>query len=137
MKTAKIYFKPEIQCTRHELVLGSRFLRHYRIASPFDFGRLAGILPSHISFHTFNGRKLVKRMKSMGISTRRHREILRFVASLDGDIWPILNYLRQDAGMANTRRLLDKHTMNDQALNALRIWAKQWPTAPTRLTAKK
>jgi hypothetical protein len=133
MKTAKIYFKPEIQCTRFEIVAGSRFLRHYRIASPFDFGRLAQILPSHISFHTFNHRKLVKRMKSMGISAGRQREILRFVASMDGDIWPILNYLRQEVGIANTRRLLDQHAMNEQTLNALKVWAAQWPTAPTRL----
>jgi hypothetical protein len=137
MKIAKIYFKPEIQCTRHELVLGSRFLRHYKIESPFDFGRLAEILPSHISFHTFNQQKLVRRMNTMGISAKRQREILRFVASLAGDIWPTLNYLRQEAGMANTRRLLDEHPMNKQALNALKVWAKQWPTASTRLIAKK
>ena len=134
MKKAKFYFKPEISCSRFELVLPSRFLQHYEILSPFDFHKLARILPRHISFQTLNEKKLVRRLDRMGIRGNRKREILRSVAGMDGQLWAILRYLRHEVELSNTRRLLDEHPMNREAVKALKLWAAQWPTRPTRLT---
>jgi hypothetical protein len=122
---------------RVELELQSRFLRHYEIKDPFDFHKLAQILPGrHIEFARFNEKKLVARLRGMGFSPKKVWEIVEDVRLLQGDVWATLNYLRQELRMTNTRRLLDPLDTNDLVLDALREWAAMWPTAPGKLRTK-
>jgi hypothetical protein len=122
---------------RVELELRSRFLRHYEIKDPFDFGKLVGILPErHIDFVRFNERKLAKRLRSMGFSPQKVSEILDDVWLLEGDVWATLNFLRQELGMKNTRRFLEELDTNDAVIDALKQWAAMWPTAPAKLNSK-
>lgn len=122
---------------RVELELRSRFLRHYNISDPYDFGKLVGILPGkHIHFVRFNEKKLVTRLRGMELSAKRVSKILGDVRLLEGDVWATLNYLRQEVGVKNARRLLDPLPANDLVLDALRKWAAQWPTAPKKLRTK-
>jgi hypothetical protein len=122
---------------RVELELRSRFLRHYEIKDPYDFQKLVGILPErHIYFARFNEKKLVARLRVMGLSARRALEILEDVHLLEGDAWSTLNFLRQELQMKNTRRLLDPLDTNDMVLDALRKWAAMWPVAPKKLGVK-
>jgi hypothetical protein len=122
---------------RVELELRSRFLRHYKISDPYDFGKLVGILPKrHVHFVRFNEKKLVARLRGMGSKARPIWEILDDIRLLDGDVWATLNYLRQALAMKNTRRLLDPLDANDLVLDALKKWAGMWPTAPKKLRTK-
>jgi hypothetical protein len=138
MKRVQCYFKKEIQAFRVELEMRPRFLRYYRIKDPFDFHRLVQVLPGHhIYFGRFSEEKLVKRLRHMGFSERRRRNVLRMVAAMKGDLWPILNYLRQEVGLKNTRRLLESVPTNQVVLQALQEWAAKWPTLPRRLGETK
>ena len=122
---------------RVELEMRSRFLRHYKIKDPYDFGKLVQILPKrHIHFARLNEMRLFARLRGMGFSTRRLAEILDDVRLLDGDVWATLNYLRQEVGMKNSRRLLDPLDTNDVVVDALKKWAAMWPVAPTKLQTK-
>jgi hypothetical protein len=133
-KLFRLYDKPEIECVRGEFQLGPRFLRKYEIATPYDFHKLATILPSHLSFHRINEQKLADRLSAMRINPKRREAILRFVAKSNEGLCPILQLLRSEGiGMTNVRRLLDQDSMNDEAMNALKAWAAQWPMQPTRL----
>lgn len=122
---------------RVELEMRSRFLRHYKIKDPYDFGKLVQILPKrHIHFARLNEKRLFARLRGMGFSTRRLAEILDDVRLLEGDVWATLNYLRQELAMKNARRLLDPLDTNDLVLSALREWAAMWPVTPNKLRAK-
>jgi hypothetical protein len=115
----------------------SRFLKHYEIKDPYDFGKLVEILPErHIHFVRFNERKLLKRLRGMGFSPKKVSEILQDVALLEGDVWATLNYLRQELELKNTRRFLDSLDTNDLVLDALKKWAAMWPAAPRKLRTK-
>jgi hypothetical protein len=119
------------------LELRSRFLRLYKIQDPYDFGKLAHILPErHIHFARFNEKKLVARLRRMGFSPKTVRNILDDVQLLEGDVWATLHFLRQEAGVKNARRFLEPLHTNDVVLDALRQWAAMWPPAPNKLRAK-
>ena len=133
-KLAKVYGKPETGGVRAELELGPHFLQKYAIEDVFDFGKLATILPSHISLNALNQQKLAKRLAGMRIGTKRKQAILRLSAKSDGAVWPVLQLLRsKEIGIKNTRRLLDAHPINAEAMKALKDWAAQWPPRKTRL----
>lgn len=122
---------------RVELELRSRFLRHYKIKDPYDFGKLVGILPKrHIHFARFNEKRLVARLRGMRFSARRVAEILDDVRLLEGDAWATLNYLRRELALKNTRRFLDPLVTNDLVLDALKTWAAMWPAVPAKLKRK-
>jgi hypothetical protein len=122
---------------RVELEMRSRFLRHYKINDPYDFGKLVQILPKrHIHFVRFNEKKLLARLRGMRFSPEKVWEILEDVALLEDDVWATLNYLRQELAMKNTRRLLDPLGTNDVVLDALKKWAAMWPVTPNKLRAK-
>jgi hypothetical protein len=122
---------------RVELELRSRFLRHYEIKDPFDFGKLVEILPQrHIDFVRFNERKLVERLRGMGFSPQKVSEILDDVRLLEGDVWATLNFLHQELQMKNARRFLDRLDTNDAVVDALKRWAAMWPAAPNKLVKK-
>ena len=122
---------------RVELELRSRFLKLYGIRDPYDFGKLAQILPErHIYFAEFKEKKLVARLRKMGFSPKKVWEIVQDVRLLKGDVWATLNYLRQELAMKNTRRLLDPLDANDLVLDALQKWAAMWPPAPRKLGRK-
>jgi hypothetical protein len=122
---------------RVELEMRSRFLRQYEIKDPFDFGKLVEILPErHIDFVRINERKLVNRLRGMGLSPRKVWEILEDVRLLDGDVWATLNFLRQEIGLENARRFLDRLDTNDALVDALTKWSAMWPTAPKKLNSK-
>jgi hypothetical protein len=122
---------------RVELEMRSRFLRLYEIKGPFDFGKLVEILPGrHIHFVRFDERKLVERLRSMGLSPRKASEILDDVRLLEGDVFATLNYLRQEVGLKNTRRFLEPLDTNDVVVDALAKWAAMWPVAPAKLRKK-
>jgi hypothetical protein len=134
MKRIQCYWKRETQAFRVEIEMRPRFLRHYHIKDPFGFHKLVRILPRHhIYFARFNKQKLIRRLQHMGLSLRRQQEIVRMADAMEGDLWATLNYLREEVGMKNTRRLLDPMPTNKLVLEALETWAAQWPTAPTRL----
>jgi hypothetical protein len=117
--------------------LRSRFLKLYEIKDPYDFGRLAQILPErHIDFVRFSEQKLVKRLRSMGFSPRKVWEILDDVRLLEGEVWATLNFLRQELELRNTRRFLDPLDTNDVVVDALTKWAGMWPTTPKKLRVK-
>jgi len=112
----------------------SRFLRHYEIKDPYDFQKLVQILPRrHIQFVRFDEKKLVARLRGMGRKPRPIWEILDDVRLLEGDVWATLNYLRQEMGIKNARRLLDPLDTNDLVMDALKKWAALWPAAPAKL----
>jgi hypothetical protein len=122
---------------RVELEFRSRFLRHYEIKDPFDFGKLVQILPRHhIDFVRLNEKKLVARLRGMASRPRPIWEILDDVRLLEGDVWATLNFLRQELGIKNARRLLDPFDTNDTVLDALKEWAAMWPAAPKKLQRK-
>jgi hypothetical protein len=126
--------KKKSDVLRVELEMRSRFLKHYKIRDPYDFGKLVDILPErHIHFAKFNRKKLVERLRGMGFSSKRIRKILDDVALLEGDVWATLNYLRQELALKNTRRLLEPLDTNDLVLAALKEWAAEWPVVPGRL----
>src|ERR1700723_1823891 len=101
---------------RVELEMRSRFLRHYKINDPYDFGKLVQILPKrHIHFVRFNQKKLLARLRGMRFSPEKVWEILEDVALLEDDVWATLNYL---------------------VLDALKKWAAMWPTTPAKLKRK-
>ena len=119
---------------RVELEMRSRFLRHYEIKDPYDFQKLVQILPRrHIQFVRFDEKKLVARLRGMGRKPRPIWEILDDVRLLEGDVWATLNYLRQEMGIKNARRLLDPLDTNDLVMDALKKWAALWPAAPAQL----
>jgi hypothetical protein len=119
---------------RVELEMRSRFLRHYEIKDPYDFQKLVQILPRrHIQFVRFDEKKLVARLRGMGRKPRPIWEILDDVRLLEGDVWATLNYLRQEMGIKNARRLLDPLDTNDLVMDALKKWAALWPAAPAKL----
>ncbi len=123
----------KLRMRRVELELRSRFLRHYELGDPYDFGKLVQILPKrHIHFARFNEKKLVARLRGMGRKPKPIWEILDDVRLLEGDVWATLNYLRQELAMKNTRRLLDPLETNDVVLDALKKWASIWPVAPPK-----
>jgi hypothetical protein len=133
-KLVRCYFKHQIQAFRVELEMRPRFLKYHGVRDVFGFHKLATILPSrHIHFGTLNEQKLISRLKRMGLSARREREVLRVVAAMDGDLWPILNYLRNDVQMANTKRLVDPMPVNQIIADALGEWARMWPKGPKKL----
>lgn len=122
---------------RVELEMRSRFLRHYEIKDPYDFQKLVQILPRrHIQFVRFDEKKLVARLRGMGRKPRPIWEILDDVRLLEGDVWATLNYLRQEMGIKNARRLLDPLDTNDLVMDALKKWAALWPVTPNKLRAK-
>jgi len=126
--------KKKLKVLRIELELRSRFLRLYEIRDPYDFGKLAVVLPErHIYFARFNERKLAARLRAVGFSPRKIDAILYDVWLLEGDVWATLNYLRQELELTNTRRLLDSLDTNDVILEALRSWVAQWPVAQKKL----
>ena len=95
---------------RVELELRSRFLRHYKIKDPYDFGKLVGILPKrHIHFARFNEKRLVARLRGMRFSARRVAEILDDVRLLEGDAWATLNYLRRELALKSPVSATVKH----------------------------
>jgi hypothetical protein len=115
----------------------SRFLKLYEIKDPYDFGKLVEILPErHIKFMKFNERKLVERLRGMGFSPRKTWEILEDVRLLEGDVWATLNYLRQELGMKNTQRFLDRLDTNGALIDALKQWTAMWLVAPKKLGKK-
>ena len=133
MKRCCFYFKKQIQVSRLETELGPRFLKHYGIKDIFDFCKLPEIMRAHISLNAFNEKSLSRRLSGMGFSKKRQTEIKKSVRRFDGDLWPILNYLREDVGMKNARRLVDLTKENRRMFAALEAWALQWPTKATRL----
>jgi hypothetical protein len=138
LKLCRCYFKSPIQAFRVEFELRPRFLKYYGVRDVFGFQKLAGILPSrHISFGKLNEKKLIDRMNHMALSAKRRQRVLHTVALMSSDLWTSLNYLRDDVLLRNTRRLVDPLPINTTIADALRKWAAQWPTAPTRLGKKK
>jgi hypothetical protein len=122
---------------RVELELRSRFLAHYGIKDPYDFEKLVEILPRrHIWFVRLNRRKLTNRLQRFGFSAEEIQAVLEFVASMGGDLWPTLNYLRQEVQMKNARRIVEPLDLNAELLRALKQWAAQWPRAPKKLGQK-
>jgi len=133
-KLVRCYFKPQIQAFRVELEMRPRFLKYHGVRDIFGFHKLAAILPSrHIYFGELNESRLHSRLRRMGMSVRRQREILRMVAAMEGDLWPTLNFLRHDVRMRNTRRLVDPMPINEIVADAIRTWAAMWPPKPIRL----
>jgi len=122
---------------RIELELRSRFLRYYAIKNIYDFQKLIEILPrKHIWFARVIRQKLEKRLRRLGISDEERQEVLDFVAAMDGDLWPTLNYLRQEAQLKNARRIMEPMDLNTVLLKALKEWAAQWPKTPKKLGKK-
>jgi hypothetical protein len=138
MKRVQCYFKREIQAFRIEIEMRPRFLRHYHIQDLFDFHKLVRILPRHhIYFARFNKQKLIRRLQRTGSSQKRQQEVVAMIDAMAGNLWPTLNYLREEVQMKNTRRLLDPMPGNELVLQALETWAAQWPKEPTQLGKKK
>jgi hypothetical protein len=122
---------------RVELELRSRFLRHYGINDPYDFQKLVEILPrKHVWFVQVNRRKLIRRLQRLGFSAEQRQEVLEFITAMDGDLWPTLNYLRQEVQLKNARRIVDPMDMNAVLLEALEKWGAPWPTSPKKLGHK-
>ena len=138
MKRVQCYFKQDVHAFRVELEMHARFLKYYKINTPFDFHKFLNLLPMrHIRFGRFNEQKLVHRMNHMGLTPRQQQEALRMVAVMQGDLWTTLNYLRHEWEIDNTRRLIDDSPRNEAVLNALKAWLGGWPTIPIRLGGKK
>ena len=138
IKRVQIYFKKEVNRVRVELELRSRFLRRFGIADPFDFGRLLSILPGrHIFFARLDRQKLIRQLRTTGIPEGYVRGVLRDVDAMSGDLWPSLNYLRNEVGIKNTRRLAVPLEANGLVRDALRVWVSQWPKGPTRLAERR
>ena len=122
---------------RVEIEMRSRFLRYYEINSPYDFQKLLHILPGkHILFVKINARKLLKRLHTMGLSNREIAEVRDRIAAMHGDIALILDYLRKEVHVRNTRQLVDLLDTNELALKALKKWAAKWPKPPVTLRPK-
>jgi hypothetical protein len=129
--------KKSSEVLRVEIEARSRFLKLYEIRDPYDFTKLVAILPGrHIKFVRINERKLLRRLQRMGFSAEKLSFILDDIKLLEGDVWAVLNYLHQELGLKNGRRLLDSLDVNDDVAAALKEWAAQWPAAPTKLRNK-
>jgi hypothetical protein len=134
MKRVQCYFKLDVQAFRVELEMHSRFLRYYKIRTPFDFKKLVDVLPArHIYFGKFNNQKVARRIVHMGLSATRRQDALKMIARMRNDLWATLNFLRGDLDMKNTRRLVDGSPINRDVLSALNAWISKWPVRPQRL----
>ena len=137
-KAVKAYYKKEIDSFRVELELRARFLRSHEIRDPFDFRKLAALLPRrHILFARFDEGKLTGWLRKMGLEDEPISETLLEVRQREGDLWTALRYLRSRLGLKNTRRLLVPLKVNRLVRRALEEWAELWPSAATRLEAKR
>jgi hypothetical protein len=122
---------------RVELEMHPRFLNHYKIKGPYEFNKLVEILPGkHVLFVRLDRRKLTTRLRRLGFNAEERRAVLEVVTAMDGDLWPTLNYLREEVGMENARRLVEPVDMNGALLEALQKWAAIWPKPPKRLDHK-
>ena len=138
MKRVQCYFKQDVHAFRVELEMHARFLKYYKVRSPFDFHKFIKILPMrHIRFGAFSEQKLIRRMNHMGLTARHQREALRVVRGTPGLLWGTLNYLRQEWEMDNTLRLLDESPRNAAVIEALKAWLRGWPAVPNTLGGKK
>jgi hypothetical protein len=133
-KMVRYYAKFEISKFRIELQLHARFLRQHRINHTSDFAKLATILPvRHIHFASLDEAKLRKQLLRSGLSQPRRDEIGKGMAVRKHSLWVTLRYLRQNAKLTNVRRLLTPlGSTNTLVANALKDWARQWSSAPTR-----
>jgi hypothetical protein len=134
-KLVRYYAKFEASTFRIELQLNARFLRQHRINHTSDFAKLATILPvRHIHFASLDEAKLRKQLLRSGLSQPRRDEIGKGVAVRKHSLWVTLRYLRQNAKLTNVRRLQTPlGSTNTLVANALKDWARQWSSAPTRL----
>jgi hypothetical protein len=134
-KWVRWYVKFEASTFRIELQLHARFLRQHRINHTSDFAKLATILPvRHIHFASLDDEKLSQCLVRSGLSRKRRDDIIKGVSARRQNLWTTLRYLRRTARLTNVRRLLAPLvSMNTLVSNAVKEWARQWPSAPNRL----
>lgn len=136
-KRVKSYFKPEVFGHRLEWKVKRSFLKEAGITTPFDFWRFQQLLPRrHVLFARIDEPRLVKQLRAALGSTEAQR-IFRTVTELEGDLVEQMAFLRQVAGLTNTRRLLVPLRTNRLIRDALRAWARSWPKEPLRLGKAK
>jgi len=137
IKRIQVYFKPQIKSVRVEFDLRPRFLRHFEVEDPYDFHKLAQLLPRrHVLFARVDEQKLLRQLKNMGFSSGEIQAIKKEVRCRDHDLWATLKYLRS-IGMKNVRRVLCFLRLNALIQEALAEWASQWPRSPRRLQTEK
>lgn len=132
-KFIRSYFKREIGAHRLELQLNWRFLRTHKIDDLFDISRLAKLLPGrHVLLAQIDDAKVIAHLRR-DWTTEEALAILKQVHSLEGDLLAQLGLLREVGHLKNTRRLLKVLPINQRITEAMKEWAAQWPTAPSRL----
>lgn len=129
-KRVKSYFKDEVGGHRVESVMRSRFLKHYQIEGINDFPRFVDLLPlRHVWLARLDEEKLIERLRGNRFSARRTIGILRKVRGRERDLGAVLDYLKQEVGLKNTRRLLSELRQNRLIVEALQRWGEKWRAA--------
>lgn len=132
-KCIKSYEKFGNAAYRVEARMRRRFMKPAGIDDVYDFHKFGDLLPGHhILFAQIDENKLIRALRRTRTATETV-QIMKQVLALKGGLTNQLEYLRQNAGLKNTRRLLNPHRINGSIRGAFNAWGAQWPTKPARL----
>ncbi|HXP78853.1 MAG TPA: hypothetical protein VN976_03025 [Verrucomicrobiae bacterium] len=135
-KCIKSYEKFGNAAYRVEARMRRRFMEPAGIVDVYDFPKFGDLLPGHhILFAQIDESKLIRELWRTRTATETV-QIVKQVFALKGGLTEQLAYLRQHAGLKNTRRLLRPHRINRSIWDAFNAWGAQWPTKPVRLGKK-
>jgi hypothetical protein len=135
-KRVKSYQKDIIAAHRVEFRMRRRFFKKHGVDDLFDFWKFVDLLPGHhIVFVRLDGKRLKAQLRRTWDS-RKTAQLMQGVAVLEGDLTAQLSFLRQRAGLKNTRRLLDPLRINGSIRDAFNNWGARWPKKPTGLGKK-
>ncbi len=135
-KRLKSYQKDVNASHRLEFRMRRRFMEPNGIDDVFDFPKFVDLLPGHhILFARLDEKKLERQLRRTRTVTETAR-ISKQVSATKGGLTEQLAYLRQQAGLKNTRRLLEPLRINGAIRDAFNAWGALWPTKPTRLRKK-
>jgi hypothetical protein len=138
-KIVRAYFKWNTFQFRIELELHVQFLREHGIVDVFDFRKLVpALIPDHIHFARLDETKMVRALHRSRLSPAQRPSVRRRVKQkARTSLWGALRYLREEAHLRNTQRLLvPVPDMNRVIREALEKLVTQWPARPARLGKK-
>jgi len=138
-KIVRAYIKWGTAKFRIELELHARFLQEHGIGSAFDFQKLvSALVPHHIHFAQLDDGKLAQAIGRSGLRPDIKPSVLtRVKQKAQGSLWAALRYLREEAHLKNTDRLLvPVPDMNRVIREALEKLVAQWPVGPAQSKKK-
>jgi len=124
-KLVKAYVR---EWLRLELEFHGRDLRHNHIDAVVDFPKFAQIIPGqHLFFGRIDENRLLPALRRNNLSAAEISAIRKRISELQWSLVHMLDFLRKEVGLRNTRRLLEPNRqLNRIVREALDAWALNW-----------